>query len=192
MPRQSSAAIPPPEAETQKADPGSQPSVGFPPIARSDARVLLLGTLPGTASLARQQYYAQPRNGFWPILATLLGFDPALAYAQRAGQLSVHGIALWDVCRSGVRPGSLDSAIQRASILPNDFAGFLPSHPALRVLAFNGRTAESLFRSLVLPALPVSLAALPTLTLPSTSPAYASMRFAEKLDRWRVLLNWLA
>ncbi len=154
--------------------------------------MLLLGTLPGTASLARQQYYAQPRNSFWPILATLLGFDPALAYAQRAGQLSAHGIALWDVCRSGVRPGSLDSALQRASILPNDFAGFLPSHPALRVLAFNGRTAESLFRSFVVPALPASLAALPTLTLPSTSPAYASMRFAEKLDRWRVLLDWLA
>ena len=154
--------------------------------------MLLLGTLPGTVSLDRQQYYAQPRNGFWPILATLLGFDPTLPYAQRAAQLSAHGIALWDVCRSGVRPGSLDSAIQRASIQPNDFAGFLPSHPALRVLAFNGRTAESLFRSLVLPSLPASLAALPTLTLPSTSPAYASMRFAEKLDRWRVLLDWLA
>ena len=192
MPQPIRAATRPRKATTQKADPGPQPSVGFPPIACRHARVLLLGTLPGTASLARKQYYAQPQNSFWPILATLLGFDPALSYAQRVGQLSIHGIALWDVCRSGVRPGSLDSALQRASIQPNDFASFLCSHPALRVVAFNGRTAESLFRSLVVPALPASVATLPTLTLPSTSPAYASMRFAEKLARWRVLLDWLA
>ena len=168
---------------------GLAPSLGFPPIARAEARLLILGSLPGAASLARGQYYAQPRNSFWPILAALLGFDPRLPYAERAARLPAHRIALWDVCRSGHRPGSLDSSIDRASIVPNDFAGFFRTHPALRCIAFNGRTAEHLFRSLVLPALPS--AELRFLALPSTSPAHASLRPADKLARWRVLLDWL-
>ena len=152
--------------------------------------MLILGSLPGAASLARGQYYAQPQNSFWPILAALLGFDPLLPYTERAERLPERHIALWDVCHSGVRPGSLDSAIQRASIVPNDFAAFFKTHPGLRVIAFNGRTAEHLFRSLVLPTLPAALAPH-FLPLPSTSPAYASLRMADKLARWRELLNWL-
>ncbi len=155
--------------------------------------MLILGSLPGAASLARGQYYAQPQNSFWPILAALLGFDPLLPYTERAERLPERHIALWDVCHSGVRPGSLDSSIERRSIVPNDFAAFFRAHPALRAIAFNGRTAEHLFRSLVLPALPTLPAALAPhfLPLPSTSPAYASLRMADKLARWRELLNWL-
>lgn len=168
---------------------GRAPAIGFPPIARADARLLILGSLPGAASLARQQYYAQPQNSFWPILAALLNFDPLLPYAERAAQLPAHRIALWDVCRSARRAGSLDSAIDRASILPNDFAAFFQTHPHLRAIAFNGRTAEHLFRSLVLPTLPASAAELRFLALPSTSPAHASLRLADKLARWRALLD---
>ena len=159
--------------------------------------MLILGSLPGAASLARGQYYAQPQNSFWPILAALLGFDPLLPYSKRAAQLLRHHVALWDVCHSGIRPGSLDSAIERQSIIPNDFAAFFLAHPALRTIAFNGRTAESLFRSLVLPelltqpALSISAANLRFLSLPSTSPAHASLRFADKLTRWRALLDAL-
>lgn len=175
----------------EKLEAGVEPSVGFPPIARSDARVLILGSLPGEVSLARQEYYAQPQNSFWPILGSLLGFDPSLPYAQRTEQLRIHRIALWDVCRSGIRPGSLDSAIRRASIVPNDFADFLQTHPALRAIAFNGRAAESLFRSLVMPGLPTTAARLHWIILPSTSPAYASLRMAQKLTQWQVLSQWL-
>ncbi len=189
LPRRSKRPSPRPAAHSAAA--GLAPSIGFPPIARSDARLLILGSLPGAASLARQQYYAQPRNSFWPILGALLGFDPALPYAQRAEQLPAHCIALWDVCQSGVRPGSLDSAIQRSSIVPNDFAAFLKMHSDLHAIAFNGRAAENLFRSLVLPTLPAS-AELRYLSLPSTSPAYASLRQADKLARWRALLDWIA
>ena len=176
---------------------GLAPSIGFPPIARASARLLILGSLPGAASLARRQYYAQPQNSFWPILAALLGFDPLLPYSKRAAQLLRHHVALWDVCHSGIRPGSLDSAIERRSIIPNDFAAFFRAHPALRTVAFNGRTAESLFRSLVLPTLlaqptlSISAANLRFLSLPSTSPAHASLRFADKLTRWRALLDSL-
>ncbi len=176
---------------TKKREFGAQSSFGFPPIARGDARVLILGSLPGAVSLARQQYYAQPQNSFWPILGSLLGFDPHLPYAQRAEQLRIHRIALWDVCRSGIRPGSLDSAIRRSSVTANGFEAFFRAHPSLRAIAFNGRTAEHLFRSLVLPTLPASTAELCFLPLPSTSPAYASLRSADKLAHWRTLLDWL-
>jgi hypoxanthine-DNA glycosylase len=153
---------------------------------------LILGSLPGTVSLARREYYAQPQNSFWPILGSLLGFDLALPYAQRAEQLCLHRVALWDVCRCGIRPGSLDSSIRRDSVVPNNFADFLRKHRALRAIAFNGRAAESLFRSRVAPALASSAASLHWISLPSTSPAYASLRFAGKLARWRVVLDWLA
>ncbi len=192
MSRQSKTRPPHAEPAPESNSAGPAPSIGFPPIARADARLLILGSLPGAVSLARREYYAQPQNSFWPILGSLLGFDHALAYDERTQCLLEHRIALWDVCRSGVRLGSLDSAIRRETILPNDFGSFLPAQSCLCAVAFNGRAAESLYRSLVLPTLPTKAAALPLLRLPSTSPAYASLRFAEKLAHWRVVLDWLA
>jgi hypoxanthine-DNA glycosylase len=159
-------------------------STGFPPVAAADARVLILGSLPGAMSLARGQYYAQPRNGFWPIMGRLVGAAPDLPYAQRLDRLRVARIALWDVCASGFRPGSLDAAILRDSVVANDFAAFFAAHPAIGSICFNGVTAAKLFSRLA----PSAGSEIRRITLPSTSPAHAAMPFSEKLRRWREAL----
>lgn len=165
------------------------PSQGFPPIADAHARVLLLGSLPGQVSLQRQQYYAQAHNAFWKIMGRLFGAGPDLPYAARARCLVHNGIALWDVCAEAQRPGSLDAAIVHASVVSNDFAGFLAAHPHIDWIGFNGSTAAALYRRHVLPGLPAPLHALRCTTLPSTSPAHAAMRFEEKLARWTTALR---
>jgi double-stranded uracil-DNA glycosylase len=172
-----------------RAAPGLAASVGFPPVAGADARVLVLGSLPGQMSLARRQYYAQPRNAFWKIAGEVLGFDPALDYESRLQALVERRIALWDTCAAAVRPGSLDAKILRASVVPNDFAPFLAAHPGIRRICFNGAAAATLFERLVLPVLPAPLQALPRVRLPSTSPAHAGMTHARKLELWRAALG---
>ena len=157
---------------------------GFPAESRADARVLVLGSLPGVRSIEAGQYYAHPRNAFWPIMATLFGFDPGLSYRQRIRALLDRRVALWDVLGESRRPGRLDSAIDTASARPNDLAGFLAEHPSLALVAFNGRRAEALFRRLVLPGLD---AAPPAVLLPSTSPAHAAMDRATKLAHWSIV-----
>ncbi len=160
---------------------------GFPPIADAQARVLILGSLPGQASLRRQQYYAQPQNAFWKIMGRLFDAGPELPYDARARRLIAQGIALWDVCAAAQRPGSLDASIVHASVVPNAFAAFLASHPRIRLICFNGAKAAELYRRLVLPALPATAQAIDCETLPSTSPAHASMSFEDKLARWSVV-----
>jgi hypoxanthine-DNA glycosylase len=160
---------------------------GFPPIADAHARVLILGSLPGQASLRRQQYYAQPQNAFWKIMGRLFDAGPELPYDERARRLVAQGIALWDVCAAAQRPGSLDASIVHSSVVPNDFAAFIGSHPRLHLICFNGAKAADLYRRLVLPTLPATPRPVGYETLPSTSPAHASMRFEEKLARWSVV-----
>jgi hypoxanthine-DNA glycosylase len=162
-------------------------ATGFAALARPSARTLILGSLPGQASLAAGQYYAHPRNGFWPILGGLFGFDPAAPYPARVAALTDAGLAVWDVCHQAVRPGSLDGAIEPGSVVPNDFASFFAAHAELRRIAFNGATAIKLYRRLVLPGLPAAWAGFELLALPSTSPAHAAMPSAEKRRRWAVL-----
>ena len=162
---------------------------GFPPIAGADARLLILGSLPGQVSLQRQQYYAQPRNAFWKIMGRLYGTGQELPYAERAQRLVQNGIALWDVCAAAQRPGSLDAAIVHSSVVPNDFAAFIESHPHVGLICFNGGKAADLYRRLVLPGLPANLRAIHYATLPSTSPAHAAMPFEEKLTRWAAVLR---
>lgn len=162
----------------------ARPSVGFPPVARPDARILVLGSLPGVRSLEESRYYAHPRNAFWSIMGELCGARGD--YAARCAKLSEHGVALWDVLQSSVRPGSLDADIDPASARPNDFTGFFASHPHIRQIGFNGRKSAELFGRLVAPGLD---SVPPTVTLPSTSPAFAAMPVAEKLERWRTLLE---
>jgi len=162
-------------------------SLGFRPVATPDSRVLILGTLPGPVSLEKRQYYAQSRNAFWPIMGELFGAAPELAYGERLQKLKLHSVALWDVCHSAYREGALDAAIDPASIVPNDLARFLRSHAAVRLICFNGQTAGKLYRQLVRPGLPENLRDIRCETLPSTSPAYAAMRFDQKLARWQVV-----
>ena len=161
--------------------------VSFAPLARPDARVLILGSMPGVASLNAQQYYAHPRNHFWPIMASLVGVDLASPYAQRVEALTASGIAVWDVLQSCVRLGSLDSAIQPGTRVANDFAAFFNAHLAIRVVGFNGTEAEKSFKAYVLPGLQTA-AAIRYVRLPSTSPAHA-IGFESKLAAWRSALR---
>jgi hypoxanthine-DNA glycosylase len=162
---------------------------GFPPVIDEGARVLLLGSLPGRASLEARQYYAQPQNAFWRIMGALVGAGPELAYRQRLARLKTSSLALWDVLAAAEREGSLDSAINRETAIVNDFASLFERHDRIELVCFNGRTAEDLFRRRVLPNLPERFAGVARHALPSTSPAHAGMPFAVKLERWSLGLG---
>ena len=159
----------------------------FPPIASRTARVLILGTMPGKASLRERQYYAHPQNGFWRIVGAILGFDPASPYEARVASLRSADIAVWDVLKSCTRPGSLDSAIEPLTLVANDFAGFFAAHAQIRRVCFNGAKAEALYMRHVRPHL-VADAEVRHLRLPSTSPANAALPFAAKLQAWQAIL----
>ncbi|MDX9765917.1 MAG: DNA-deoxyinosine glycosylase [Ectothiorhodospiraceae bacterium] len=160
---------------------------GFPPIDNPRARVLVLGTMPSPASLRANQYYGHPQNLFWPIAGRVLGFDPALSYEQRVARVRKAGVAIWDVLQTCVRPGALDSAIDDASVVANDFASFFAAHPRLQRVIFNGAKAEQLFHRHVLPGLKTP-PPVEWLRLPSTSPANASIRLEAKLLAWQALI----
>ncbi len=164
-------------------------SVGFPPIADERAQVLVLGSLPGVKSLDMREYYAQPYNAFWRIMDKLFGAGPELEYAERLARLRAAGIAVWDVLAAGERQGSLDASIVPASIVVNDFNAFFERHRRIGLICFNGNTAAALFRRKVLPGLAPQWAAIERHALPSTSPAYASLRFEQKLARWAAVLG---
>ncbi len=155
---------------------------GLPPVADARTRVLILGSFPGEASLAARQYYAHPRNHFWPIVAALLD-EPlaALPYAARVARLAARGVGLWDVIVVCRRPGSSDAAIRDAT--RGSVRRLRRLAPAIAVVAFNGTTAASGEATW-------SAAGYATLRLPSTSPAY-TRPFGEKLDAWRALAPWL-
>ena len=151
--------------------------VGLPPVISRRTRLVLLGSFPGAASLAAGQYYAHPRNQFWPIVGTLLGEDlPALPYRQRLVRLRARGLGLWDIYAECRREGSLDSAIEHAVL--NDLASLRLRAPGLRAVAHNGGESARAMR--ITAALGV-----PVLRLPSTSPANASWSFERKLAAWR-------
>ena len=162
----------------------------FSCVADARARLLILGSMPGEASLRAARYYAHPRNLFWPIMGELVGAGPDMAYRSRTALLKARGIALWDVLESCVRPGSLDSNIDESSLVPNDFNGFFQTHRCITRVFFNGAKAEESFRRHVLPGLGLGPERpLRYLRLPSTSPAHAAKTFGEKLAAWRALLG---
>ena len=156
----------------------------FPPIAGRDARVLVLGSMPGRRSLEARQYYAHRQNAFWRILGALLGFEATAPYAARVRALGRARIAVWDVLHSCVREGSLDTMIEDEAA--NDFSAFFRSHRAISHVFFNGTKAEASYRRHVLDAIDIPLRYR---RLPSTSPAHAAMPFARKLAAWRAILK---
>lgn len=165
--------------------PDSQRKTGFAPLVGTGTRVLILGSLPGKASLASGQYYANPRNQFWHLIGSATGrYDlPALSYDQRLAVLAAHRIGLWDVFTSAERLGSLDSTIRSAAPAPlTDLAARLP---ALQAIAFNGKLAAKAGRKALGPA-PLAL-----IDLPSSSPANAAIRFDAKLKHWSALKQFL-
>lgn len=157
----------------------------FKPLSRPSATVLVLGSMPGAASLRAQQYYAHPRNHFWPIMARIARFDASAPYDARVEALTRYGIAVWDVLQSCVRSGSLDSSIQAGPRVSNDFAAFFAEHPGIRLVCFNGTEAQTSYNRQVLPQL--NTQAVRYVRLPSTSPAHA-VGFEHKLAAWRAAL----
>lgn len=162
----------------------------FEPLVGRQPRILILGSMPGIASLQAVQYYAHPRNAFWPIMAELFGIDPTASYSQRVAELSRHPLILWDTLQACHRPGSLDSNIDAKTARANDFPELLKRFPEIRAILFNGATSEKYFKQLVLPNLPEKLE-LTLLRMPSTSPAHAGMDFEQKLSAWRQLLDFI-
>lgn len=160
----------------------------FPPLIAADTRVLILGSMPGEISLRMNQYYAHRQNMFWKIMGELIGAGPELDYGQRIARLQASKIGLWDVLMSCQRNGSLDSAIEHASIQPNDLATLYAEHPGLTHVFFNGAKAEEIYRGFVLPKLAADQAHLHYERLPSTSPAHAAMSYQEKLKAWSKVL----
>ena len=159
----------------------------FPPLGNRQATRLVLGTMPGKASLLAGQYYAHPRNAFWYIIQELFGIPRELAYARRTRELARTGLAGWDVLAACTRDSSLDSDIVADSAVPNDFAGYLRAHRRIRVIYFNGGPARALFERHVAAELPEDWRAIARVTLPSTSPTHARRSHAQKLEAWRVI-----
>ena len=155
--------------------------LGFPSIIDDATHTLILGSFPGEASLNAKQYYAFPQNQFWRLLSEVLNTDlVALEYRERLQQLLAHGIGLWDVFEACVRQGSLDSAIKQGKM--NDFKSLQLAYPNLKKLCFNGKAAGKFERDLM-------LLGYQTLQLPSSSPAYAQMRFDAKLYHWQQIIT---
>lgn len=156
----------------------------FSAVADDTCRVLVLGTVPGIASLELQQYYGHPRNAFWPIMGELFGFSPQDAYTLRLETLNRHSVALWDVLESCRREGSLDTDIRQES--PNDIAGLLLAYPQIKTIVFNGKGAQRLYRKHVLPVVESDRCAYAA--APSTSPAY-TLPLPRKTALWREILT---
>lgn len=162
----------------------------FAPVFAADARVLVLGSMPGKLSLQAAQYYAHPRNAFWPIMGELFGAKPELPYPVRLTKLTAAKVALWDVMRECERPdSSLDSRIAQDSVVANDFAWLFGQCPQLTHIFFNGSAAETAFRRHVRQP---DGRAFQLQRLPSTSPAHAARNFAQKLEAWRTVTQALA
>lgn len=159
----------------------------FAAVVGEAPRILILGSMPGTASLAAAQYYAHPRNQFWNIMERLSGAGRELPYAERLQRLKAHGFALWDVLHSCVRAGSLDSAIEHHSAVPNAIPALLRRHRSIRRICCNGGTSHAtLLRHF---GTELQDFDIEVRRLPSTSPANATYSPARKLAAWREALN---
>jgi len=154
---------------------------GLAPVLDAGVRILVLGSFPGAASLAAGQYYAHPRNQFWPLISAVVAQDlAALPYHERLQRLLAHGVGLWDVLGECEREGSLDSSIRKPAA--NDFERLRELCPQLETVGFNGQASGKF-------APQFAQAGYRTVVLPSSSPAHMAMTFAQKLDIWRRLVE---
>ena len=159
----------------------------FEPIVDKNCKILILGTMPSITSLKKQQYYGNKQNQFWKIIYKLFNKDIEEDYEKRKIFLLNHRIALWDVLKSCDREGSSDSRI--VNPVCNDFETFFNIYPGIKAVFFNGSKAEELFKKLVMGKMQLK-ADLSFHGLPSTSPAN-TMRFEDKLERWKIILPYL-
>ncbi len=167
--------------------------IGFSFLAPSTnrARILLLGTMPGTASLNQNQYYGHPQNKFWKFMELIFGISRSLPYAERTKQLTQRGIVLWDVIHQCSREGSLDSAIKDDTIKSNNFPYLFQQYPQLKAIFFNGQNAARYYKKLVLPIINKAHSNLPQFMLPSTSPANARTPRYDQLEKWKIIVKYL-
>lgn len=161
---------------------GSNVKTSFSPIANEKTEILILGTMPGEKSLLLQEYYAHPRNKFWKILSSITEEPLPSTYKEKQAFLLKNKLGIWDVAHSANRKGSLDSAIQNE--IPNEIPGFIKSHPKLKVIAFNGAKAESLFDKYF-----DRLDNLIYVSLPSSSPANTGFTFEAICKKWEKMLD---
>ena len=156
--------------------------LGFAPVVDTETRLLILGSLPGDASLKAAQYYAHPRNAFWPLIGGVLGEDLAgQLYEKRIERLKARGVGLWDVIASAERSGSLDAAIRSPEAA--DLRGLIGGLLRLRAVAFNGKLAAKLGRRII-----GDVAGVRLIDLPSSSPAHA-IPLAGKANIWNSLTD---
>jgi double-stranded uracil-DNA glycosylase len=159
----------------------SPASGGLEQVAGRDTIVLVLGSFPSQKSLLHSEYYGNPQNQFWKIMEALFAIDAGLPYAMRIERVKENHLALWDVVQSCSRPGSADSSITDAVF--NDIRGFAASHPALRLVALNGSAAARFYSRIAADI------GVPSVVLPSTSPANARMTLKEKTKQWTMIQN---
>ena len=153
----------------------------FEPVADENSRILILGTMPSVKSLEAAFYYAHPRNAFWPMMAEIFGRPLPETIGEKKKLILQNGIALWDVAKSCVREGSLDSAMRDVEL--NDFEAFFVRYPGIEKVLLNGGTAWNLYRRL-----PKDIAGgRVCVKMPSTSPAY-TMKYEKKLAEWKAEL----
>lgn len=168
--------------------PGNGRARAFAPVAGPGTRLLILGSLPGIALLAAREYYAHPRNGFWPLIGAVIGVEGLAArpYAERIAALEAAGVGLWDVIATAERRGSGDAEIRNPEAA--DLAGLLTTLPRLAAIGFNGATAARLGRRQLRGK---ATAGLALIDLPSTSPAHAARTLAQKHAAWSPLARFL-
>lgn len=153
----------------------------------SAPKILVLGSIPGIASLNAQQYYAHPRNAFWLIMSSYFGFDVDAPYLQRLESLLGNNVALWDVLGQAERKGSLDSAIVSSSQVVNSIDKFAQAHPSLKAIFLNGGKATTSFKKVFSSS--SAFDGIEVVSLPSTSPAYAAMKPEIKMQIWHQALS---
>lgn len=160
----------------------------FAPILGDKPKILLLGSMPSVKSLQAQQYYAHPRNAFWPIMQFLFSIDAKAEYRQRVAQLMANNICVWDVLYDCERPGSLDSRIVLSSERANNFLDFFHRHPSIEMVGFNGLAARKIFNRHCKSVF-ADFPSIRWVDLPSTSPAHAVLSVEQKVRIWAETLS---